>query len=586
MSELAGWVDFTQELPEGRDTVVAMARALRAGDADGVRLWEGPGAVLALRPSPAAVLAGTPGPAAEGDSLGTVAAAAFAGHCDNRAELPPARDDTGAVLLSWLASGARTAERLRGSYALAVWEPRTAELTLVRDHLGTRPLYWAQTPTGVVFASRPAALFTHPALPPRLDEDALRTVLSGVNVPGRTVFGDVYEVPAGHAVRFTRAGRTVRRYWRPEAAGHPDDVAATAVRVRELLADAVAEGAGRPGARVGSLMSGGLDSSALTALLAAGAEGPVRTFAVDYQGYEENFRPHIVRPDPDSPFVRDMAAHLGTDHTDVVLTTRDLLRPEVWARLVAELDQPRLFADTEPSMSQLYGAVAGRVDVLLGGEGADELFGGFPWFHHPRWAEAPDFPWTPTTDELVGTLFAPAMKELEVLAFRADHYATALAEIPGLRGENRRERRMRELAYLFTTRFLPEQLDRAHRFGAASGIDVRLPFCDHRLVQYALNIPWTTKTSDGWEKSTLRAAVADLLPASVLGRRKSGYPMTHDTTYDTTLRTRLAALPPTAPVRPLLSPTALDSPRLSRTELELALKLNAWLEEWGLTLPG
>ncbi|GHH80563.1 asparagine synthase-related protein [Streptomyces capitiformicae] len=238
----------------------------------------------------------------------------------------------------------------------------------------------------------------------------------------------------------------------------------------------------------------------------------------------------------------------------------------------------------------------GRVEVLLSGEGADELFGGFPWFHHPRRAQAPDFPWTPTTDELVGTLFAPAIKELEVLAFRADHYRDALAEIPGLPGEEPLERRMRELTYLFVTRFLPEQLDRAHRFGAAVAVDVRLPFCDHRLVEYALNIPWSTKTFDGWEKSVLRAAVADLLPASVLERRKSGYPMTHDDGYDLKLRTELGELAnrPDAPVLPLLDMDVVrglrrdpaGEPRLSRTELELALKLNTWLEHHELTLPG
>ncbi|WP_416967561.1 asparagine synthase-related protein [Streptomyces sp. 4F14] len=642
MSELAGWVDLvgTQPSPAARNTVLAMARALRAGTPEDIRLWEGPGAVIAVRPSPAATgagtartvtlaaarpaenggpgtapaLAGAPadspraradtpalkgnrfsaapahkrgradasGPAVEADSLGPVAVAAFAGLCDNRAGLPPASSAGEAVARAWLTSGPATPARLRGSYALAVWQPRTRELTLARDHLGTRPLYWARTPTGVAFASRPDALFAHPALRARLDGDALRLVLSGISVPGRTVFADVYEVPAAHTVTFTPAGRTARRYWHPEAAGHPHDADATAVHVRELLADAVAEQSGHAGVRVGSLLSGGLDSSALAALLAARVDGPLPTFAVDYQGYEENFRPHIVRPRPDSPFVRDMAAHLGSAHTDVVLTTRDLTRPAVWTRLVEELDQPRLFADTEPSMSLLYGAVAGRADLLLGGEGADELFGGFPWFHHPRWAQAPDFPWTPTTDELVGTLFGPALKELDVRAFRADHYRTALAELPGLPGEDPQERRMRELAYLFTTRFLPEQLDRAHRFGAATGIDVRLPFCDPRLVEYALNIPWSVKTADGHEKSPLRAAVADLLPRSVLERRKSGYPMTHDDGYDDTLRSRLTALPPDAPVRPLL---ATEAPRFSRTELELALKLNAWLERYGLTLP-
>ncbi|WP_344446837.1 asparagine synthetase B family protein, partial [Kitasatospora nipponensis] len=573
-------------------------RAAPAGRPQQAQRWSGPGATLAVRPGTARPAAG---PALLDATAGErPAVLAFGGACDNRAELralpgrPPAEGDAAAVLHAHRVLGERAFERVRGSYAFALWQPGERVLTLVRDHLGTRPLYYLELTGGVVFASRPEAVLAHPAARAALDEDGLRIVLSGINVPGRTVYRDLREVRPGHAVRFSAAGRSEYRYWAPVAAApeHGQDAAATAARVRELLAGAVAEQSG-DAQQPGSLLSGGLDSSALAALLGAARPGPLPTFSVDYQGYEENFRPHIVRPDPDSPYVRAMVAHLGSDHTDLVLDTGELTRPEVWAELVAELDQPRLFADVEPSISQLYRALAGRVDTVLSGEGADELFGGFPWFHHPRWAQAADFPWTPTTDELVGTLFAPAMRELKVVDFRAEHYHDALAELPGLPGENPTERRMRAVRFLFVTRFLPEQLDRAHRLSARHGFDVRTPFADHRLVQYALSIPWSLQAADGREKTVLRAAMADLLPAAVLERRKSGYPMTHDHAYDHALRTRLGALPADSPLRPVLDESILaalrtdpaSAPPMSRTELELALKLDAWLTHRHLTLP-
>ncbi|WP_031162165.1 asparagine synthase (glutamine-hydrolyzing) [Streptosporangium roseum] len=596
MSEIAGWVDFEREPATAGAVVTEMTRALTMGECGDPRLWSGPGGALALRD------ARSPGPAGRAlrDARGArgPAVIAFGGACDNRAELrglpgrPDGRGDAAAVLHAYRVLGDRFTEHLRGSYAFALWEPQDAALTLVRDRLGTRPLYYLELATGVVFASRPEAVLAHPAAHPALDEDGLRIVLSGIAIPGRTVYRDVREVRPGHTVRFSREGRTERRYWALSAAEHRDDTATTVARVRELLEEAVGEQTADAG-RAGSLMSGGLDSSALAALLAGRREGRLATFSVDYQGYEENFRPHIVRPEPDSPYVRDMTAHLGSDHTDVVLTTGDLTAPDVWNALVAALDQPRLFADTEPSMILLYRAVRGRLDTVLSGEGADELFGGFPWFHHPRWAEAPDFPWTPTTDELVGTLFAPAMRDLAVPDFRAEHYREALAELPAPPDEDPRERRMREVGYLFVTRFLPEQLDRAHRLSAGCGFDVRMPFCDHRLVEYALNIPWGVKNFDGSEKSVLRAAAADLLPASVLERRKSGYPMTHDQGYDRILRAKVGELAAGGPVLPLLDASVLErlredpsrGPALSRTELELALKLDAWLTRRRLALP-
>lgn len=578
MAEFAGWIDFTHDLPSGSEAVARMSLGLAAGRAEDTRLRTGRGAAFALRPSSAAETA------ALVEEFGCLLA--FAGvRYDG--------EGTGATLRAYQETGERFVEHLDGSYALAVWDSGRRQLVLARDHLGTRPLYYHRLPTGVVFASRLDALLEHPSVEARLAAEGLCAVLGGIGVPGQTIYHGIHEVRAGHMVRFTQAGSHEQRYWALHAAEHGDDLATTIKQTRELLEDAVARRTGD--GRVCALLSGGLDSSAIAAICARRGGSGVRTFAVDYVGYEENFQPHIVRPDPDSPFVRDMVTHLRAEHTDIVLDTADLTRPEVWDGLVNALDQPFLFSDVEPSMLLLYRAIRGEADIVLGGEGADEIFGGFPWFHHPQWSQAPDFPWVLTTDLLVDTLFGPTFEALDVRTFRADQYRQALAEIPGLPGDSDLERRMREVVYLFVTRFLPEQIDRGNRLGTATGLDLRFPFCDHRLIEYILNIPWSMKTFDGREKSILRAATDDLLPRSILERRKSGYPMIQDHAYDRALRRELGRLygDTAAPVRSLIDIEVLravhEDPhgdvRLSRTEMELAVKLNTWLEQRNLALP-
>jgi asparagine synthase (glutamine-hydrolysing) len=153
---------------------------------------------------------------------------------------------------------------------------------------------------------------------------------------------------------------------------------------------------------------------------------------------------------------------------------------------------------------------------------------------------------------------------------------------------------MREISYFHLTRFVNMLLDRKDRLSMAHGLEVRVPFCDHRLVEYLFNTPWSLKTFDGREKSLLRAAVSDLLPQSILERRKSPYPATQDPAYGLALRGTLAELvvEGSAPVLPLLDTKAVEalletppeatSTTVTRVNLEMVLDLNAWLESQAL----
>jgi asparagine synthase (glutamine-hydrolysing) len=506
------------------------------------------------------------------------------------------------VLHAYLQWGEDFAERLNGMYAFALWDTQAEQLLLVRDRMGIKPLYYAETEDGLLFGSEPKAIFAHPLIEPVVDANGLRELLAFVKNPEQAVYRGLHELRPGSLLRVNRQGITVRRYWKLEAHEHTDDLDTTVATVRELLDDIVARQL-ISDVPLCSLLSGGLDSSAVTALaanqLAASGRGPVRSFAVDFTGYANNFTADSLRATPDAPFVHELARYVGADHTDIVLSTSELMDPVHRAAVVRASDLP-FGGDMFTSLYLLFAAIRAHSTVALSGESADEVFGGYSWFHDAA-AHADTFPWlaafggaeartqqTVFTDELVSSLDIPG--------YRADSYRSALAEVPHTDTTDPMERRMREVCYLHLTRFVQFLLDRKDRMSMASGLEVRVPFCDHRLVQYVFNTPWALKTFDGREKSLLRAAVKDVLPASIAQRRKSPYPSTQDPSYEHALRDQLHKLVAdgTSPVLDLLDSqrvrTLLDSPigavslDAQRRSTELALTLHDWITGTGARL--
>jgi asparagine synthase (glutamine-hydrolysing) len=516
------------------------------------------------------------------------------------------RSDTEVVLHAhgeWGRSDPRAAVReLNGMFAYALWATAPQELLLVRDRLGIKPLYYYPTAHGVLFGSEPKAVLANPVAERVLDADGLRRALGFVADPRNAVFRGLREVPPGHVVRVSREGISQQRYWGLADTGHADDVPATVRHVRELLEDTTRRQL-ISDVPLCTLLSGGLDSSALTALAACQSGDPVRSFAVDFTGYTENFTADDVRGTPDAPYVHDVVAHVGTDHTDITLSTEQLMDPHVRATTLHARDLPSGIGDMDTSLYLLFRSIRGRSTVALSGESADEVFGGYRDFHDPDTVAADTFPW------LAGRMMernradpglwdSRLVADLDLPGYYEDQYRTALAEVPALGGTaaaDPHERRMRQICYLYLTRFLPLLLDRKDRMSMAVGLEVRVPFCDHRLVEYVFGAPWAHKTFDGREKSLLRAATADLLPDSVVQRVKSPYPSTQDAGYERALRRQLAALvEPDSAVAPLLDPGAVrqrlatpvevHSGMAARMRLEQALALDAWLRDYHVTI--
>jgi asparagine synthase (glutamine-hydrolysing) len=611
---IVGWVDFERDLSGQRLIAQAMTDTMRCRGPDAEGLWLSRRAVLGHRRLSVIDPMGSQQPmVAEVD--GQIAAVlTFCGELYNFAELRVelesyghrfrTRGDTEVMLRAYLQWGEEMVSHFNGMFALGIWDARREELLLVRDRMGVKPLYYYPTPGGALFGSEPKAILANPLASARVNADGMCEVLDMVKTPELAVYSGMWEVRPGHLVHVRRSGTSRRRYWGLEAYPHTDDQKTTVDTVRALLEDTVIRQlvADVP---VGTLLSGGLDSSTVTALAAAALRdagtGPVRSFAVDFVGAAEHFEPDAVRGDPDAPFARDLARHVAADHAEVRLDSGQLTDPVVRGLVLAATDLPPAFwGDMWPSLYLLFRAIRDRCTVALSGESADELFGGYRWFHNPGAVGASTFPWLTSGSARyfggLSLLDRGLIEKLDLPGYRAMRYREALAEVPALPGEPTVDRRMREVSYLNLTRFVQTLLDRKDRMSMAVGLEVRVPFCDHRLVTYVFNVPWSMKTFDGREKSLLRAAVADLLPRSVLERVKSPYPATLDPRYELALRAELARVVADrdAPVLPLLDRDRvrrlLDRPMrgpsrpYDRGGLEMALWLNDWIERYDVSL--
>ncbi|HKR49503.1 MAG TPA: asparagine synthase (glutamine-hydrolyzing) [Pseudonocardiaceae bacterium] len=617
MCGITGWVDFGRDLASERPTLRAMTDALTSRGVDERGLWlQGNVALGHTRTAIIDIAGGTQPMVAEDDGC-PIAVIVYNGEVYNfkqlRTELVGRghrfriRSDTEVVLHAYLEWGADCAQRLEGIFAFAVWDLRSQELVLVRDRLGVKPLFYSRLPEGVLFGSEPKALLVNPLVRPVVTLDGLQELFSIAKQPGQAVFRDMREVRPGHTLTVGRSGVLDRTYWTLRARPHTEDLDSTITTIRSMLQDIVLRElvADVP---LCTALSGGLDSSAITALAADWlwkTEGErVRTFVTTFVGHTENFRPDDVRHSPDAPYAAAVARHLKSDHIDIVLRTADLMDPETRAATLWAQDVPSTLGDMDTSNYLTWRTIRRRSTVALTGEVSDEIFGGYNWMYNPVFVHGDTFPWVVNENSQPGTqkgqgrgLFDPGlMQKLDMTGYYADNYRQALAEVPHQEAESAKEHRMRSICYLTLVRWLPMLLDRGDRLTMAHGLEMRVPFGDHRLVEYLYNIPWSFKTFDGKEKSLLRAAVKDLLPGSVLERKKSPWPVTQDPAYTHALHDELAVTlaDRNSPVLPFLdaratqdmldarSDMAIDWP--SRMNLEMALQFNSWLTRYNVEL--
>ncbi len=452
--------------------------------------------------------------------------------------------DTEVLLDAYIEWGAGCLGRLNGIFAFAIWEQRAARLFLARDRFGVKPLYYCERGNQFIFASEPKGLLAHPRVEPVVGMDGLCEVfaLGPSHTPGVGIFDDTYELEPAHYIIAERASMRKRRYWELQSHEHRDSLTVTAERVRCLLREAVTRQLVSD-VPLCTLMSGGLDSSAISAIaanqLAFDKGERLSTYSFGYVDNELYFKASKFQPDADDRWVEVMVRDLATKH-NVLLTDTDEITAGLFDAVIAR-DAPGM-ADIDSSLMAYCGQIKRGHSVAVSGECADEIFGGYPWFTSQAAFDTHGFPWLSNVRSRVSLLHDDIAEAAQPLEYVTRRYFETIERTPRNVGENPRETRRRELFYLNIQWFMGQLLERKDRMSMKHGLEVRVPFADHNLAQYVWNIPWDMKMLNGREKGLLRYALRGILPPSVAERKKSPYPKTHHPAYEAAVRDILTTI--------------------------------------------
>jgi len=448
--------------------------------------------------------------------------------------------DTEVVLHAYVQWSEACLERFNGIFAFAVLEQKANRIFLARDRMGVKPLFYAAKNNGLLFSSEIKTILQHPDIKAQIDEEGIceLLLLGPGRTPGCGVFRGIHALEPGCCGYFSKGKLAWHPYWRLIDREHTETFDQTAEHTRELVIDAIRRQMVSD-VPIGTFLSGGLDSSIISAVCAAVCADrgeQLNTFSVDYENNDDYFQPEKFQPTSDSSFIKQMVDYLGTTHHYTVLNSKELMDNLENATVARDLPG---MADVDISLLAFCGDIRKHVTVALSGECADELFGGYPWFRDPDISPLNGFPWSQNILERSSFLSPSVLSKIEPSAYVGDRYQQTLNQCDILPGTKRTEQKRKQMIYLNMKWFMQTLLDRKDRMSMYNSLEVRVPFCDHRIAEYMYGVPWEFMNYKGREKGLLRHAVRDLLPDAVTWRKKSPYPKTYDPKYMQLVQARL-----------------------------------------------
>lgn len=451
--------------------------------------------------------------------------------------------DTEVVLKAYCEFKEKCVDLFNGIFAFGIWEHEEKRLFLARDRMGVKPLFYSECESGIVFASEIKALLEHPEIKSEMDIDSLSEIM--LIGPGRTpgcgVFRGIKEIRPAEYAYCTRDGISLHKYWDVTANEHTDSFEQTVEKVRYLVTDSIKRQLVSD-VPLATFLSGGLDSSLISSV--ANEEFRKRgdvlnTFSVDYTDNDKYFKKSKFQPNSDPEFIRIMSDYLGGNHHWVIIDTAELTSALFDA--VDARDLPGM-SDVDSSMLLLCKAIKEDATVALSGECADEIFGGYPWYRDKTIRMTDGFPWAQSTDYRFSFLKKEFQEKIKPHDYVYSRYIGTVKEAPKRNIMNETDSRMAEMMKLNLDWFMQTLLDRKDRMSMYSSLEVRVPFCDYRIVEYLYNIPWEMKDYNNYEKGLLRQAMRGYLPDEVLWRKKSPYPKTHNPNYKNAVSDLLAEI--------------------------------------------
>lgn len=494
--------------------------------------------------------------------------------------------DTEVVLGAYLYYGRNMVEKLNGIYSFVIWDERNRCVFFCRDRLGVKPLFYTVQDGVFSFASEIKALFAGGMAKPKINKYGLCELfgIGPARVPGCGVYENVFEVLPAHCGCFSESGLEQWCYWQVKAEPVKDTYEQAVERVRELLSDAIQRQLVSD-VPVCTLLSGGVDSSVVSAVAAEylKKQGKVLdTYSFDYRDNDANFQASGFQPEQDRPYVDLMVKHIQANHTYLECNNEDLY--DCLFEAVKAKDLPGM-TDVDASLLFFTKKVKEKHTVCLSGECADEIFGGYPWFRDKESFLVDRFPWSRDLEFRKGVLRKELREELPMDSYVQAQYERSIRNISLLMEEqgNREElfsmgekeltpfleqelmgmgrralsakeeeqwtkmhpllsRREREISALNMKWFMETLLERKDRMSMANGLEVRVPFADHRLVSYLYGLPWSYKYHRGQVKSLLKDAMGQWLPPQVINRKKCPYPKTYDPKFEHMLKRKLAEI--------------------------------------------
>lgn len=566
MCGIAGWIAWNNT--GGREAILQqMVASMSHRGPDSTGLWCSPHAVLGHCRLAVMDPVGGWQPMAR-TYQGNTAVITYNGEIYNQGELrrelrarghhfETINSDTETLLIAYLEWGPHCVDKLNGIYAFAIWDTARETLFMARDRLGVKPLFYAEQGDMFLFASELKALLKHPGMQADIDARGLAEIL--VMGPGRTpglgIYKGIFELKPGWSLSLNRQGMRLQQYWRLQSQPHPHNEEWTIQHIRDLMQDIVQRQliADVPQC---TLLSGGLDSSLITAFAAEvfGSRHPLHTYCIRHEEEAGVYKDETMYED--FVWARQVARQLNTVHHEVVQQYADLHDANLEALRAGDLPG---MADIDTSLLLLCKEIRKHFVVALSGECADEIFGGYPWFHREGTA-IQGFPWMNHLEKRMQTISPEIIASIHPTEYQADCWHDASSEVPQLPGENPVDAHKRILSYLTITRFMPTLLQRKDRMSMACSLEIRVPFSDHRLVEYTWNIPWHLKTLGGENKGVLRQAVSHLLPEDIIHRRKSPFPKTVHPGYRQLVAGKLKEVlwESDSPLKPLLNAEAID----------------------------
>ena len=439
--------------------------------------------------------------------------------------------DTEVVLKTYIKYGCECPKKLNGIFAFAVFNSSDKSIFLCRDKIGVKPLFYYEYNGGLIFASEIKSLLASGVVKPEIDEQGLYEIffLGPARTPSCGVFKGVKELNPGECATYKNGYLCKETYFSIEAKEHTDNEKQTIEKTRFLLTDAIRRQLVSD-VPMCFFLSGGLDSSIIVKTASEYQKerkmGKINTYSVEYRDNEKYFKKSDFQPNADYEYISLMAKDADTRHREIILDNSllaDALYDSVEAR-----DLPG-YVDVDSSLLLFCKEIKRDYTVALSGECADELFGGYPWYHNKDILFEDCFPWSRSQDVRSFILKDGIFKNGE--EYVRQRYLDTINRAPKLKSDSKTDSRMREMFYLNFYWFMQCLLERKDRCSMYNGLEVRVPFCDYRLVEYAYNMPWELKAYGDREKGIVRKAFEDILPKEICWRKKSPYPKTHNPIY-------------------------------------------------------